>query len=537
MNRICESYIHHFNPTVAKGVAVAQMENALDYIDNIIRLSAQSFPEGLTYEGYKRCTVQEDLAYRTAKKQQHHTVELARSDIYMVNFYFKYKGEPLPPKPIFVPYLNKGGMIYLRGKKFTVVPVLADETISVSKDSIFVPFLSAKATFFTSTISLCIDGQVSLQNYVWSKVHNHNVNKQPRRNQRADESVNCNSCMALYLFCKYGLFETFSRFCNGVVPIITTGHVDRNKYPVEQYTLFESNGINSRGSKTRGLRSTNIKILIEKNRINTGVLGMVAGLYLILDNFPHRFSPEVFDGSADEIRLWRVILGYIIFKSKDGEGDLYSKINDHFDSLDQYIDDTTRITLAQCGYPVNDFYELIALLIAEFSTIVMKADPTTMFGKMLAVQRYVLSDLVKAISIFRYKVTGIKNRELTYADINKSLNKYFKPEVISNTLNNHNEVISAPCSSDNIMFNHTSRLILQENASKTKSTQASFKDASKLLHISIAVAGSILFLPKSEPTGRTVLNPYLPIDSTCKIKCPPHLKEYVDYLQTQIRRA
>lgn len=198
----------------------------------------------------------------------------------------------------------------------------------------------------------------------------------------------------------------------------------------------------------------------------------------------------------------------------------------------------TKEGLEAQGYPVDDLYDLMALLIFDFTEILMKTNPASMFGKMLAVNRYVLSDIVRAISIFKYKITSIKNKELSYQDVNKYLNKYLKPEIISNGLKKHNEIVSAQSPGDNIMFSYTSKVILQENASGTTGRKAvtSFKDPSKLLDVSIAVAGSILALPKSEPTGRTVLNPYLPLDHTYQIRPPENMKPLLNYIQERIKQ-
>lgn len=88
------------------------------------------------------------------------------------------------------------------------------------------------------------------------------------------------------------------------------------------------------------------------------------------------------------------------------------------------------------------------------------------------------------------------------------------------------------------MFNHTSKLILQDKATGVPKRKGgiSFKDPSKLLHSSIAAAGSILALPKSEPTGRTVLSPYACVDRGFKIRKPDALAAQLDYIQSKISR-
>lgn len=538
-----------FNPTIAEGVAVSQMEGAETYIDNIMKLSAQSFPPGLTYEGYVRCTVEEEFDIISEKKTQNHTLELAPSSLYLVKYLFKYKGENLIPRPIYLPFVDKGGMITFRSKQFIVMPVLADQTLSVAKEGIFVPFLSAKVTFKQMQYWFKMNGIQKNHDLIWSKIYNREASNQPRRSTRADLSVRANCTMAHYLFCKYGVREVFRRFC-GIEDLIILNHrPSLDDYPREQYTICSSSGIRPRGVKNKDYTPTRIHLVIPNDRLNSSTLGMVTGLFYVLDHYTHRFDDTVFEKSDDsqeqaenisaEIRLWRILLGRIIFSNKDSDGQMELKINDHIESLDQYVDDTTKDGLDAQGYQVDDLYDLMAILVADFTKIYMETNVASMYGKQLAVLRYVLSEIVKAISVFKYKLVSIRNRELTAADINKYSAKFLKPELIFTNLSKHNEITSEQCSDDNMMFKYTSRVILQEKATglSSKKSSASFKDPSKLLDVSIAEAGSILDLPKTEPTGRIALNPFLKIDKSYKIRQSEELKPLINEIRKHIVRG
>lgn len=542
LESIQENCVYPFNPIIAEGVSVHQMEGAIKHIENALILSSHSFPPQLKYEGIRPCTPEEEYQYISFKRNQQHTLELAPSNIYMVNLMFSWDGVMLPPKPVFIPYVDKAGIIYLRGKKFTVLPVLADETLSVAKGDIFVPFLSAKITFKRKQYWFKMNGVQKVEYLVYSKIHHHDPAKQPRRSTRANNSVKCDHTMAHYLFGKYGVKRVFKMYCNADIEIIE-GPVDYNKYPEDKYTVCTSSQIRPRSVKNRNnYVPTDIKIIIENNKLGTGALGLICGFFYVLDHYPDRFSAEYFDNSEDELRLWRVILGHAIFRNNDNEGTLYNSVNEHYDSLDLYMDDMTKEGLTSEGYPVENLWDLMARLIFDFTEIILNTDASSMYGKKLEVLRYVLADIVKAVSIFKYKISSIKNREFTYNDISKYLSRYIKPEVIFNGLNKkHNEIVSVPSAGDNIMFNHTSRLILQENATGStrgkRKTAVSFKDPSRLLHTSIAVCGSILALPKAEPTGKVVLNPCCPLDKSYKLKCPPEFKKQLDQIQRDISQG
>lgn len=428
LDKINEQHVHKFNPIVANGVSVHQMAKALEYIDASIKLAAQSFPKGLEYKGYKKCTVEQEVAFLTTRKNTQHSLELAPSDVFLVHYFFSFNGVDLPPKPVFVPYVNKAGMITLWGKRFTIFPVLADETISVSKEDIFVPFLSTKVTFKRMQYWFKLDGQQRTEYLVFSRIYHHDPNSQARRATRANLSVNCKHTMAHYLFGKYGVAETFRRFCN-VEIFITDSEVDRSVFPEETYVVCTSSQIRPRSVKNKNYRPTEIKIVFERDKINNGTLGLLSGLFYVLDHYPDRFTLDTLDGTTDEIRLWRIILGHAIFRNNDSEGEFFNRVNEHYITLDNYMDNNTREGLEAQSFPVNDIYDLMMILIQDFTNILMTTDQASMFGKMLAVNRYVLADIIKAISIFNYKVSGIRNKVLDYSDINKYLSKFLKPEI------------------------------------------------------------------------------------------------------------
>lgn len=527
-----------FNPIIAEGVAVSQLESAESFIDYAFKLSAHSFPPGLKYEGYERCTVDEEFDIISKRKNQQHTLELAASDVYLVNYLFSYNGEKLPPRPLFIPFVGKAGMMRIRGKLFTVQPVLADETLSVAKGDIFVPFLAAKITFKKQQYLFRINGQQRTQYLVYSKIYNQDVKNQPRRSTRADNSVSADSTIPHYLFCKFGFKGTFQRYCNGLEPIVMyANQYNPNEWPEDQWTVCSSNRVKPRSVRNKNYVPSDIIVIIPKSMETNLVIGLLTGFFYVLDHYPERFSLEVFDGTEDEIRLWRSILGHTIFRNRDSEGKLYIKVNEHMVSLDQYLDDMTKDGLETQGYQVDDLYDLMAILVASFNDIVFNANVASMYGKMLAVNRYLLQDIIRAISVFKFKFLNT-TRALTKEDINKMLAKYLKPETFFSNQAKHNEITSTQCPGDNMMFSYTTRLILQENATGTsKKGSISFKDPSKQLDASLAEAGSILALPKQEPTGKIVLNPFLMLTRSFKIRQSPELKPVIDYIRKEIKRS
>ena len=104
------------NPDITKGLAVKYVPRSEEYIDSVWKAVAKDFPEGLEYKGCSRCTPYEEFYNEPRKKNDRRMVEIARSDIYMMRYDFRYKGVDLPPRYLFLPFTREAGSITLGGQ-------------------------------------------------------------------------------------------------------------------------------------------------------------------------------------------------------------------------------------------------------------------------------------------------------------------------------------------------------------------------------------------------------------------------------------
>jgi hypothetical protein len=528
-----DSHCPRFNSDVVNGLAVRHFKSVEHYIDSIIRCAEPGFPEGLRYVRYQRCTPAEEYAQQTAKRLNRQTYELARSDIYLVKYLFEYKGEELRPVYLFLPFIADAGLIQLLGSTFAVSPTLADRAISVSSDSIFIPLNRDKLTFKRLVYGFMCNGVREMAYVVWSSIYH--APKAGRNGQLNRRTVDVAATNTHYLFCKHGFTRTFA-MANAEV-VAGFDEINEQNYPPEQWKICESTKIKPRGYKSKFYKGTEMRLAIRNEQYTLTTQTLIASFFYIIDHFPNRVEP----GYLDDVRLWKTLMGHVIFATNESEGKLIIGVDAHMDSLDGYVDGMVREWLREDGVHVQDIYELFMHIVETFSVRVTQSGSSgpSMYDKRLTVLRYVLEDIIKAIfgTLFALKKQS-KKKQLAKADIQKIMLKELKPELIIRINRKHAEVASISSSTDNKYFKITSNLVLQNNSSGgTRSkAKAVIADQSRMAHASIAEVGSICNLPKSDPNGRNRVNPFVTLGGDGTVERDPMKVELIDRVQTAIQR-
>lgn len=527
------------NPKIGNGMALYEMEFVVDYLHNILSSLQNDLPEGMLYKKIKRLTpLQEYLKTIEARGVNKASFDVARNDFFMVEITFEFKGEPLK-KFLYLPYCRDGGLISIRGATFAIVPVLADKGISIAKDTVFIRIPKARIPFRKRLKHhfLC-NGVRRSPSIPHSWIHN--------RSRKTDKSagkvfMKMETTLTHYLFCKYGLRETFKRFMDIDIHVGWEDEINKKNYPEEDWVIFQSIGLKPPTLKTKTYSPNPIRMVMLKCDFDNIADSMVGAFFYLVDHFPERIQPEFIDGTENESYLWRVLLGKIIGGITGGEGAIKKGMDEHMGSLDSYIDPAARNILEQGEIYVEDFYQLLYYVIELLSGMVSQPieEAADIYDKQLVVLSYALQDVVAGFNTLNYKLNSkAGKKELTYKDVSNVLRGIPKTEVALN-MSRHNEINSISSPGDNKFFKVTSNVVLQTdsgsgaNAGKTKTSSV---DSSKFLHASIAEVGSFLTLPKSEPTGRSRINPFLKLASDGSIVRNPEHYELIEKTQKKFKR-
>lgn len=498
---------HKMNPMVMNGLAVEHFKGLEKHMDSVFRSANKGFPDGLEYVGCQRTNPFEEYLELTKERNGKRYVNMARSDVYLMKYFFRYKGIDLPPRYIYLPFVGEAGTMFLGGSRYLVTPILTDKVISPTKDSVFVRLLRDKVTFYRTPHTVVIDGVRETVSITHSEIYRTTASA--KRNERTTKAV---TTLIHYLFAKYGFFETFEKYL-GFKPILGTSEINEKNYPRDEYVIVESSGVKPRSFIGKFYEPTHLRMAIPKDYWNNDTRHFVSGAFYVIDHFPSRLNVTTIEHS----RTFVILLGHIIFSGVYAENELHKRIEEHYVSLDEYMDESVKQQLEEIGYHAENFFDLLAIAIKMFNKWIIEGNEniTSLYDKELSILYHILFSITSGLFNFSFKLTKAGTRkDLEVKDVMDVLNKYLKTGLIYSITKSHVNMMSLAYSGDNKYFKMTSIMTPQAASNRTtrkKKSKNSTSDRSKKLHVSLASVGSYINLPKSSPRGDSRINPYLVI--------------------------
>lgn len=520
-----------FNRVICDGLAVEHLKVVEEYVDMLLRSAQASFPKGLVYQGYARCTPWEQYMMGTRMRASKRLYEISRSDVYMVKFLFSYDGKDIRPMPLYLPYVTDGGIIRIRGATYSISPILADQMISDGVDSLFVKLYKDKITFNRSVYGYAINGERTQSDLIISNIH-HNARKKTKKRIQGFDATPPH-----YLFAKYGVTAAFKEFANAHIHIGYESDINTEKFPAETWSICTTLGQRPRGIKDREYFPTALRLAIKKDDYNHMTAIMISSFFYIVDHFP----AQVDSASVDDVNTWLLFLGYNATELEISPGKILTSMRMHMDSLDQYIDILSRKDLEEIGINVKDIYQLFAFVIKTMSARIASVGSTiaSMYDKKLTILYYLLQDINNAITKMHFslkkKTKGDDSRLLTEKDI---VEKYVSAEIIFKISGpDHKEVSVVSSATGNKIFRITTNMRLQSEVVSGKNEDStSIDDPMGFLHTSQAEVASFSNLSRTSLTGRNSLNMFANIDSSGLVKRNPKFIKLLDDIQENIKR-
>jgi len=527
-----------FNERICRGLAVEQVKHALDYIRGVMKCACKSARPGLVFEDIVRCTPQEEYFEVTKMRFTKQQIELAKSDVFLVKLLFSFKDDEgvvtqLKPKFIYLPFVTEGGAMRIRGTRYFISPVVADWAISVEKNGIFIPLTRARLNFERKSHGFIANGTVTTGEVVTSRIHNI----KNKDTSRGKTSVNCDTSIAHYMFCKFGLTETFKRYAK-VDIVVGDSTMSTKQYSPAEWVIVSSvharNGTRPPAAKRLTVYDqTTLKFAIPKSEYdkNAKLRNFIAAVFYIADHVPQNVLPDEVEDTA----MWRLALGKIIM-SQRSEGKLANEMDTHIASVSDYVDELARQKLVRVGIHATDIWDLFGCLIFNMSKIMIQTDMSTMYGKNLSILNYLLFDVTYNIFIGIFNLAPDK-RVLTADKVDKILTRALTREAVFKiNSDSHRESEHQQISSDNMFIKVTSNMVQQTQVDDGFSSSSKELDPQMILHSSQLAIGSHLNQPKSNPTGRDCANPYMILNDLNVTVEPPKHKTVLRKLEQDIRR-
>lgn len=495
------------NPVVMDGLSTYYIPKCAEYLDSIIKSVSKSFPQGLTYHGYERCSPLEEFEETTRHKGVKRTFDLARSDIYLVKYFFAFEGQPLPTRYIYLPFVNTAGTFYISGALYHMTPVLSDKVISPQLDSVFVKLVRDKLIFKRCYHSIVVNGMREMKQIVWSAIYRKTTKV------KVTATTGANTTVAHYLFAKYGVTDTFKKYC-GFKPIYGTSEtITVEKYPKNKYVICESTKIKPSGFKQKFYEPSDLRMAIPISHWNTHTESLVSGFFYVVDHFPNRITVEAIDNTS----IWMILLGHIIFTGHFSEGKLYQNVDEHFISLSEYIDFIVIEQLKQINYHIENFYDLLDIIVKDFNEIVIRSSTTasnSVYNKTFDILSYVLFDIISGINRTNFKLNKMASKKkLNFNDVMNVFTSQLKMGAIYKLSSGKVVAAGASYSGDHKYPKLTAIVSEQETVQGTraKKSHKSLNERNRI-HTSQIEIGSLLYLPKRNPTPVVRINPCVQID-------------------------
>ena len=543
--RYIRESVPKINPRIAEGIAAEYLKKADKYIDSIWRSTAESFPEGLRYIGKQRCTPEEEVHLLTRRSKSVKFYDLSRTDGFMVRYTLGYRPPGEQHETTYdcyfrLPYVGKGGSLFIRGSKWTISPVMVDPIFSPTSYGLFQSMVKSKEKYFRMSYHFKAGGQRHRATVVWSPIHKEDSSRKNKRGGGGGKTVRRarvampESTLMHYLFAVFGATNSFAKMGAEVkfgYPDDLADFVDNPEWVICTSSKIKP----STASKIVDYRPSNICIAVKATDMSnsTRVMSAIGSFFYIADHFPDRVKPEYIDNT----RVWKILLGLSIFRGEDiGEGVLVEKIERHLNSLPHQADAVFKETLREAGIIIDDIYDLFIHVIETIQQRLIEADPTSLYGKRLMVLEYVLSDVVRCINLFSYDLQKLNKPILADREIANTLKNRIIPEIFFKNNYKHGEVnmISSPC--DNILLEHTTKVVQQTSASVGGGYGSGQTDLTKLLHSSLAEVVSYGNQRPSDPCGRGVLNWFLQLTDEGAIKRNEKFIPLLNAVQQRIRR-
>ena len=527
------------NKDVVDSLVVKMLPYAEKFLDDVFRAASLSFPSGLRYIGFERATPMEEYRLATkANSSNKRVAEISRSDVYCMKYYFEYEWEETIngiieikkeaiTRYIHLPFVGEGGSMIISGKKIFLHPVMTDRVISPSNGTVFVRLMRDKIIFRRLYHAVYINNVKTTSSVVYAELYrnsNKNNNKPFRKLTKASSSI------VNYLLGKFG-FSDFFRHYLGFVPEI--GHYNREVEDANSF-VFRSTKLKPRTYIDKEYIPSDIYIKIPKDKMNNLVKDVITAIFYIIDNFPSIIKVEYFD----DPRIWMRCLGYIIFNGNNSTIKIMDGVIEHYNSLDEYVDSVVTRKLLEDGYHCNNFYDLLILVIENFSNWIIDSDKNinTMYGKELSVLYPIFYPLTRKLfsTAFKLNKSSLK-KKLSIKEIIEIMNKNFTIGIIYDLSKTDAPKSNVNYPGDNKFFKITSTIIPQatniSSESNVKKKRVTENDPINKIHASIVEAGGYLNVTKPHPTGIGKINPYVYLDANNTIVPDPSTKEYFEWLQ------
>lgn len=542
-SRMLKRHAIPMNRRIMEGMATTGLDFIEEYLDAQIRSIWIGMPDCFEYVGYERCQPDEEFAEISKERSGNkRSFDIADSSLYLVKYYFVFT-DKMGKKHEFVryinlPYVSQAGIITISGTQYHLIPLLSDKVFTPGDSSVFVRLTQDRNNMFRMYNTVMVNGRRETRYVVWATIYRSPDAKKASSGRRP------RTLLIHYLLGKYGFTEVFRKY-TGVVPVVGYEHdITPEKYPPEDWVICHSTKQKPNSCLEKSYRASTVRLAIRKDEYSPAVESMIFGLFYILDHFPDRFElrrinehidkqgeihhlpPEAVDPvekqryllrCLDDVALWKILIGVMVLPEGRGENTLHREISGHFETLDAYLDNNSQQKLQEKNIFLENYYDLLNYVAQHFNAMVLSSDDNGLcvYGKNLEILSHVLYDILYGFTTMKFNLNKAANRrELTKKDITSNLNNYVKMGAAFKLHSGKIITKAVSYSGDHMYPGITAVIAEQENRAGVNRGQTDRVVVGKrhYIDLSMITTGSVLNLPKANPTPLARVNPWITLD-------------------------
>lgn len=426
-----------FNPVITEGFHQKEFENGLHYYNNALTMIFKGLEKrGVFFKGVFKVPPREYIEYLL--KTSNKLFDVHKETLYPVKLMFDYvdkSGRTIPMGPTYtmLPYTDRYGDIWLRGVWYSAQIVLAERGFPVTKEnSLFVKVLGFKFKIgvenFKYDMVMSASGVVRNINADINLAANRFYS--PTESRKITDSKTPTPLLAWYIFANMGFSRAMDLYGECEFEISNVDVLLNECKPENRWQILtRSSSPNSRGLGEFIPHDLGIAIRNKSEKrkeISTMGMQYACALLFIIDCLSSYFDIE----KIDKPEYWKLIIGRCSVKAGDLDEYIMRLMNEHFDTINEYLDEESIKKFASQSIVVSNMFDLFNYIIANRSEIVQTTDRASMFHKELASLEFTLDRLITAANNFKYDIKN--NSELSYKKVGRFLTNNFHTKEIDN---------------------------------------------------------------------------------------------------------
>jgi len=526
-----------------EGMAMTSMECLEERLDSQIRSICQGLPSCLKYVGYERCTPDEEFEEITRLRSNRRMFDLAESSVYMIKCFFIFT-DPLGKEHeitrfLYLPFVDQAGIISISGSKHHIIPVLYDKVFTPGLDSIFVRLAQDRNNMFRMYNTVVVDGKRETRYVAWAVIY-----RSPEARKSKSTVKRTRTLLTHYLFGKYGFTGAFERYAKAIPEYGYEDQITPENYPPSEWMIFQSTKRAPDTYQGRHYQPNLIRLAVRRSEYTPEMEALIFGFFYVTDHYPDRFMPrrlnkEVVDSDGvvhvsdalkssaemkaelgrfiNDTSLWIILIGVIVLGDLQGEHILHREISEHFEFLDACLDDVARMKLAEKNIYLENYYDMLCYLAVHFNEMIQESNVAglNVYGKNLEIVSCILYDIIYGFTSMKFSLNKAANRRpLSLKDVTSNLQQFVKMGEIFKIHTGKIITKSVSYSGDHMYPGITAVIAEQEDRAGATRGQTSrvVVGPQQRIDLSMITIGSVLNLPKSNPTPLARINPWANVD-------------------------